>query len=163
MMQAIYDAFSWLGQEGALFLVSMIPLVELRGAIILGTAMQMNWLEVYLISVLGNMLPIPFIILFGRHLFAWLRRTRWLSPLFARYEAKLMKKSDRVLRYSFWGLVLFVGLPLPGTGAWSGAAISVLLNLRLKYSLPAILLGVLIAGVIMTLGSHGLFGALSLF
>ncbi|MGI6030651.1 MAG: COG2426 family protein [Eubacteriales bacterium] len=162
-MQAIYDTFLWLGEEGALLLISMIPLIELRGAVIVGTAMDMPWQEVYLISVIGNMLPIPFIILFGRHLFALLRKTPFLAPLFAKYEAKLMKKSDKVLRYSFWGLVLFVAVPLPGTGAWSGAAISVLLNMRLKYSLPAIFLGVLIAGMLMTLGSQGVFGALRLF
>lgn len=162
-MDAAYQYFSWMGPEVALFFISMIPLLELRAGILLGTAMGMDWVSVYLISVAGNILPIPFIILFGKHLFAWLRRTKCMRPLFQRYEAHLMKKTDKILKYSFWGLLLFVGIPLPGTGAWSGAAIAVLLNMRLKHAVPAIFLGILLAGCIMTLGSHGLFNVIKLF
>lgn len=162
-MDAVYQYISWMGPEPALFFISMIPLLELRAGILLGTALGLDWLTVYLLSVAGNILPIPFIVLFGKRIFSWLRRTKWMRPHFKRYEAHLIKKSDKIIKYSFWGLLLFVGIPLPGTGAWSGAAIAVLLNMRLKHAVPAIFCGILLAGVIMTLGSHGLFNFLKLF
>ena len=149
-MQQIFDFFSGAGREVALLIVSMTPLIELRGSIPLGAALGMEWPVVFLISVVGNLLPVPFIVLFGRPLFKWLK-------------SKLMSKADKVTRYETIGLCLFVGIPLPGTGAWSGAALAALLGLRMKNALLAITGGVLIAGVIMTAGAYGLLGFLRLF
>ena len=162
-MQQIFDFFSGAGREVALLIVSMTPLIELRGSIPLGAALGMEWPGVCLISVVGNLLPVPFIVLFGRPLFKWLKSTRLLSGITAKYEAKLMSKADKVTRYETIGLCLFVGIPLPGTGAWSGAALAALLGLRMKNALLAITGGVLIAGVIMTAGAYGLLGFLRLF
>ena len=145
------------------FFISMVPLIELRGAVPVGTALGMNWMLVMIIAVAGNLVPIPFIIKFGEQLFAWLRRTKLLSGIFSKYEARLMKKSEQVTKYSLIGLCLFVAVPLPGTGAWSGAAIAVLLNMRMRYAFCSIALGVLIAAVIMTLVSSGVFGAIRFF
>ena len=162
-MQQIFDFFSGAGREVALLIFSMTPLIELRGSIPLGAALGMEWPVVFLISVVGNLLPVPFIVLFGRPLFKWLKSTRLLSGITAKYEAKLMSKADKVTRYETIGLCLFVGIPLPGTGAWSGAALAALLGLRMKNALLAITGGVLIAGVIMTAGAYGLLGFLRLF
>lgn len=162
-MQTVFDFFSGMGEEFALFVVSMIPIIELRGAIPLGASMEMDWLTVYAVSVTGNLLPVPFIMLFGRRVLGWLKSTRLFSRLAHWGEAHLMKKADRVMRYSALGLLLFVMVPIPGTGAWSGAALAVLLNMRMKYALPSIFLGVLSAGAIMTAGAYGLLGAISLF
>ncbi len=159
-MQSIFNFFSFLGREGALFIVSMIPLIELRGSILLGAAMKMNWLSVYIICVIGNLIPVPFIVLFGKKLIGWLKTTRLLSGLTHKIEAKLMKKADKVTKYSLIGLCLFVAVPLPGTGAWSGAAIAALLDMRVKHAFISITLGILIAGVIMTIGSYGLWNVI---
>lgn len=156
-MQNIFNFFSFLGREGALFIVSMVPLIELRGSILLGAAMKMNWLSVYIICVLGNMLPIPFIVLFGKKLIGWLKTTRLFSGLTHKIEARLMRQADKVTKYSLIGLCLFVAVPLPGTGAWSGAAIAALLDMKMKHAFISIAIGVLIAGAIMTIGSYGLW------
>lgn len=145
------------------FFISMVPLIELRGAVPVGTALGMNWIRVMIIAIAGNLVPIPFIITFGEKVFAWLRGTKWLSGIFSKYEARLMEKSEEVTKYSLMGLCLFVAVPLPGTGAWSGAAIAVLLNMRMRYAFCSIALGVLIAAVIMTLVSSGVFGAIRFF
>lgn len=162
-MEAIFNLFSFAGAEAALFIVSMIPLIELRGAVILGAAMHMNWMHVLTVSVIGNILPVPLIILFGERLIRWLKTTRLFSRFATQYEAKLMKQSESVMKYSAIGLCLFVAIPLPGTGAWSGAVIAALLNMRMKYALPSIALGVLIAGILMTIGSYGTIHVIGLF
>jgi uncharacterized membrane protein len=162
-LQGIFNFFSFLGKEGALFIVSMIPLIELRGSILLGAAMKMNWLIVYIICVIGNLVPVPFIVLFGKKLIGWLKNTRLLSNTAHKFEARLMKKADKVTKYSFIGLCLFVAVPLPGTGAWTGAAIAALLDMKLKHAFLSIALGVLIAGAIMTIGSYGLWNIIWLF
>lgn len=159
-MQNIFNFFSFLGKEGALFIVSMIPLIELRGSILLGAAMKMNWLSVYIICVIGNLVPVPFIVLFGKKIIGWLKTTRLFSGMTHKIEAKLMKKADKVTKYSRIGLCLFVAIPLPGTGAWSGAAIAALLDMRIKHAFISITLGILIAGIIMTLGSYGLWNVI---
>ncbi|MDO5548754.1 MAG: small multi-drug export protein [Eubacteriales bacterium] len=155
-MQALFDILSQhVSAELAVFLVSMIPLIELRGSVILGTAIGMPWLRVLLISLIGNLIPIPFILVFGGKLFAWLRRQPLLRGFTKWYEEHLMSKSDTIRKYSFWGLLLFVGIPLPGTGAWSGSFIAVLLGVPPKRAFPGILCGILLAGIIMTVGSQG--------
>ena len=163
LIQQLFDFFSGAGKEVALFIVSMIPLIELRGSIPLGAAMGMAWPPVFLISIVGNLLPVPFIIWLGRPLFRWLKSTRLLSGVTTRYEQKLLSKADKVTRYETIGLCLFVGVPLPGTGAWSGAALAALLGMPMKNALCSITLGVLAAGVLMTVGSYGLLGFFSLF
>lgn len=163
MIQQFFDFFLGAGREAALFLISMIPLIELRGSIPFGAAIGMPWHLVFLISIIGNLLPIPFLILFVRPVFAWLKKTRLCRGLATKLENKLMSKADKVTRYEVIGLALFVAIPLPGTGAWSGAGIAALLGMRLRHALPAIVIGVLVAGVIMTAASYGVVGMLSAF
>ena len=137
---------------------AMVPVVELRGAIPIGIGMGLElWLSV-LVSIIGNLIPVPFIMLFIRQIFRWMRK---VSKTFARIvdkmEAKAAKHSDKVTRYGFWGLFILVAIPLPGTGAWTGALVAAMMELRFKTALPAIFLGVVAAGIIVSIVSYGAF------
>lgn len=159
MSEVITGYFAGLNENLAVFLVSMLPVVELRGAIPFGVGLGMDWRAVYLISVIGNMIPVPFIILFFRPLIEFLKKTRFFGGLATKIHDRSLRKSEDVLKYKVFGLFVFVAIPLPGTGAWTGAAIAALLNMRLKNAIPAILLGVMCAGVLMMGISYG-FGTL---
>ena len=138
------------------FLISMVPVLELRGAIPIGVAHGLDYRIAIAVSIVGNLVPVPFIVLFIRKIFAWLRtKSERLNGFVTRMEQRALKKSDTVRRARFWGLFLFVAIPLPGTGAWTGALIAAVLNMRLKRAVPVIFLGVIIAGCIITLLTHG--------
>ena len=165
IIQRIFDVFLFGGKDFALFIISMIPFIELRGSIIFGAAMGIPWQHAFLVSFLGNILPVPFLILLARPIFAWLKTTRLLAGFTQKVEDQLMKKADKVTvqKYSAVGLFLFVAIPLPGTGAWSGSLIAALLDVKMRYAFPAVIAGVFAAGVIMTVASYGLLGAIQLF
>ncbi len=147
---------TYLGKIISTFLISMVPVIELRGAIPSGIALGLDVWTVALLAIVGNMLPIPFIILFIRKIFAWMRnKNKWLNNLVCQMEAKADKHKDKITKYEFWGLCLFVAIPLPGTGAWTGALVAAMLDMRLKNAIPAIFLGVIIAAVIVALLSSG--------
>ncbi len=148
-----------ISRELIVFLVSLLPILELRGGIIAGFALQMEWLPTFLISYIGNLLPIPFILLFIRYIFRVLKKTP-LRGFVAWCERKAERKSDQIRKYAYWGVFLFVAIPLPGTGAWMGALISVLLNMDPKKTFPVIMVGVLTAGIIVSVLSFGLLGSL---
>ncbi|MEA5058101.1 small multi-drug export protein [Anaerotignum propionicum] len=150
-----------IAREFIVFIVSMLPILELRGGIIAGFAMQMNWLPTFIIALIGNLLPIPFILLFIRYIFKVLEKTP-LRNFVTWCENKANAKSDQIRKYEYWGIFLFVAVPLPGTGAWMGALISALLNLDPKKSFPVIVLGVITAGIIVSILSFGLLGRLGL-
>lgn len=143
------------------FLCSMTPLIELRGSILIGAGLGLPWFVNYLISIVGNMIPVPFILLFIRKILAWMHKTKHSHGIAEWLEKKAHSKSDRVLRYASLGLTIFVGIPLPGTGAWTGALIAALLDMRMKYSLPAIFAGVLIAGFIVCGVTYGFLSFLA--
>ncbi len=143
------------------FFCSMVPLIELRGAIPFGAALNLPWVPVFLVSILGNMLPVPFILLFIRRILAFMKTTRHFAKIALWLEEKAAKKSQQITRYATFGLTIFVGIPLPGTGAWTGALAAALLNMRLKYALPSIFAGVLIAAFIMSGVSYGFLSFLS--
>lgn len=139
------------------FLISLMPVLEIRGGMIASRLMEIDFLKAFAICYLGNMLPIPFIILFIRKIFDFLRRFRFFEKIIVKLENKTEKNKKKVLRYEAWGLLLFVAIPLPGTGGWTGALMAGLLDIRMKRSLPIIALGVLIAGFIMSGLTYGLF------
>lgn len=145
------------------FLISMLPIVELRGAVPVGTALGLDTLWILIVSIIGNLLPVPFIILFARPIVRWLKKTRLLSPLANKLEEKVEKNKDKITKYERLGLFIFVAIPLPGTGAWTGALVASFLEMRIKDSFPAISLGVVGAGIIMTLGSQAVKFLFSLF
>ena len=141
------------------FFVSMVPVIELRGAIPIGLGMGLPALPTYLVCVLGNMLPVPFIILFIRQIFAWMRRHMpKLDGLVTRMEKKAEKNRAAVEKYAFWGLAILVAIPLPGTGAWTGALVAALMDIRIKHAFPVIGAGVIMAGIIVALLSYGAVG-----
>lgn len=155
MIQSLFDWLLGAGREAAVFFISMIPLVELRLAVPLGIAAGMPWLETLVIALIGNILPIPFIILFAEKLLDWLSSLPPFSKLAKWYMAKLDSKKDKVTKYARIGLFLFVAVPLPGTGAWSGAAIASILKMPVRKAFVSIALGVVAAGIIMTVVSQG--------
>ena len=143
-----------------IFLCSMVPIIELRGAIPMGAALDIPFYINYIISVVGNMLPVPFILLFIRHILHWMKKIPKLDKIAAWIDNKAEKNKAKVLKYATFGLYIFVAIPLPGTGAWTGALVASMLDMRMKRSIPAILLGVMTACVIMSLASYGAIGFL---
>lgn len=137
-------------------LISMLPVVELRGGLPAGVALGLPIPLSFAASLLGNMLPVPFVILFARPVFQWVRaRIPALGSFVTKLETRAYAKSKNVKKYEAWGLLIFVAIPLPGTGAWTGALIASVLNMRLKRAVPVIFLGVIIAGSIMTVLTYG--------
>ncbi len=139
-------------------LISMIPLLELRGSILVAGILKLPFIQTFIAAVIGNMIPIPFILLFIQSIFNWMKKVKWLAAIPTKLENKVMKKSKQIEKYGYFGLFLFVAIPLPGTGAWTGSLLAVLLGLNRKKSLLAIFLGVLTAGLIMSLVSYGVLG-----
>ncbi|NLT13635.1 MAG: small multi-drug export protein [Clostridiales bacterium] len=132
------------------FIVSMLPIVELRGAIPIGVAMGLNPVASTVISLVGNMVPVPFIILFIRRIFTWMKgRSRRLANIAEKLESKAQAKGSALYKGEVIGLAVFVAIPLPGTGAWTGALIAAILGMRLKIAVPTIVAGVLVAGLII--------------
>ncbi len=142
--------------ELVVFIISLFPILECRGGLIAASLLGVNFWVALAISVVGNLLPIPFIFMFIEKIFELLKKTKHLGKLIIRLEKKAMSKSEKVTKYKRFGLLLFVGIPLPGTGAWTGALIAVLLKLNLKDSVISILLGVLMATGIMSFISYGI-------
>ena len=137
------------------FLVSMVPVLELRGAIPLGVAGGLTPLAAMCIAIAGNMVPVPFIILFIRQIFRWLRNKGKIGAVVQKLEKRAAQKSAIVKKYAGIGLCVLVAIPLPGTGAWTGALVAALMNMRLKRALPWVFLGVIIAGFIITCLTYG--------
>ena len=142
------------------FFVSLLPVLELRGGLIAAKLMEIDFFKAFAICYIGNMLPITFIILFIRKIFSLLKKVPNVEKMIVKLEARSIRKADKVEKYRLWGLLIFVAIPLPGTGAWTGALIADLFDIRIKHSLPVIAVGVLIAGIIISALSYGLFGLL---
>ena len=144
------------GRELLTFLISMVPVLELRGAIPMGVAMGLNPWKAMIFADLGNMVPVPFIIIFIRKIFDWMQsKSKKLSDWVDKTEAKAATKWEKVHKYELLGLAVLVAIPLPGTGAWTGALIAALMDIRLKHAFPTIFLGVIAAGFIVLAVTHG--------
>ena len=141
---------------------AMLPVLEIRGAIPVGVAAGLDpWLA-FAVGVVGNMLPIPILILVTRRVINWLNKHGVLVRFTGWLERKGAEKARTVQQYSFWGLFILVAIPLPGTGAWTGALVASLLDMRLKRALPAITMGVIAAGIIVLLLTYGVISVGSL-
>lgn len=147
-IQAFFERF--FTHEAVVWLLSIIPVSEIRGALIAARAYDMNWLYAFVIGFIGNMLPIPFILLFIRKIFDLMKKIPKLGPIVDRLLVRADRKCSSLGKYELWGLFILVAIPLPGTGAWTGALVANVANMRIKKSLPTIALGVLTAGLIMT-------------
>ena len=138
------------------FLVSMVPVVELRGAIPYGVAAGLSVQQALLISIIGNFLPIPILILFTKKVFAWLRTmSAGLNHFVSKLEARADEKKEIVEKYAFWGLMILVAIPLPGTGGWTGALVAAMMDMKLRKALPAIFVGICVAGIIVSAQTFG--------
>ena len=148
---------NWIS-NGALvtFIVSMVPVIELRGAIPIGVAMGLSHLDAMVIAIIGNLVPVPFIIVFIRQVFTWMKaKMPKLRGIVEKLESRAESKVETVRRWQFFGLMVFVAIPLPGTGAWTGALVAGIMGMRLKHAFPSILLGVIIAGILVTGITYG--------
>lgn len=164
-MESLAVAFAntlgkYVSKEIVVFIISMIPILELRGGLIVSKLLQVPITTAIPICIVGNIIPIPFILLFIKQVFKWMKKIKLFRGLIERLEKRAMSKSDNIKRYEFWGLALFVGIPLPGTGAWTGSLIAALLDVDFKKAILAELLGIAIATIIMSIFSYGLLGAL---
>lgn len=150
---------SGFGREILVFLISCMPILELRGGLLAASLLGLNpWIS-YLLCVVGNLLPIPFILWLIDRIFELLKKTKLKNMVF-KLEAKADSKKGQIEKYGFWGLVLFVGIPLPGTGAWTGSLIASMLRMDKKKAFLASIIGVFMASIIMMLIS---FGVLKVF
>jgi uncharacterized membrane protein len=144
------------GQILMTFLVSMVPIVELRGALPMATGAGLDWKIAIPVAIIGNIVPVPFIIGFIKKIFVWMRKqNNFFGKIVDKLENKAFSKRETIDKYGPWGLWIFVAIPLPGTGAWTGALIAALLDIPLKKSFPAIATGVITAGIIVAFVSYG--------
>ena len=169
-MSAIIEAIEHfltetLGAHFGVMICSMIPIIELRGAIPLGAALGMPWWLNYICAVVGNMIPIPFILLFIRKVIAWMTNSGvgFFNKIGGFLTRKAEKNRAKIEKYSFWGVCLFVAIPLPITGAWTGSLVAAMIDMKFWKALLSCLLGVMIAGVIMSLASYGVVAAFQIF
>ncbi len=164
LVQGIIDALGGsVGKELIVFLISRIPMLELRGALLVaGPLLGVPVTTAIPLSIIGNIIPVPFILLLITPVFRWMKGTRLFKPMVDKLESKAMSKSDKIEKYEFWGLVLFVGIPLPGTGAWTGSLIAALLGIKFKKAFPAVIIGIFMATVIMWFISYVLLGGVQI-
>ena len=148
--------------ELIVFVISLFPILELRGGMIAAKLLDVEFVKAFFICYVGNILPLPFILLFIRKIFQFLKRFEKIGKLIEKLEIRSMRKSESVKKYRLWGLFAFVAIPLPGTGGWTGSLIAALLDMRISHSFPVIAVGVLVANIIMSIFSYGLLGALGL-
>lgn len=151
------------GKELCVFFCSMLPIIELRGAIPMAFAFDMPWWQAYLLSVLGNILPVPFILLFINAIIKWMAKSKvkFFNKISNFLLERVEKKRYKIEKYSFWGLCLFVAIPLPVTGAWTGSLVAAVIGMKPWKAFLSALLGVLIAGIVVTLIVYGGIGFLA--
>ena len=160
LVNVFLDLFNGLDKNLVIFLISCMPILELRGGLIAATLLGLNPITSFIICFIGNLLPIPFILYFITPLFNKLKKTKLLNKFVTKLENKANSKKDKIEKSEFIGLLLFVGIPLPGTGAWTGTLIASMINMNKKKALLAAFLGVILAGIIMMIVSYGLIGSL---
>ena len=160
MLEWFQAVFGWLPKEAFAALISMVPVIELRGGLPYAILSGVSPYVAFPLCIAANLLPIPFILWFITPIFNKLKQTKLFRPLVEKLENRAMSKKGKIEQGYFWGLLLFVGIPLPGTGAWTGALIAAMLDIPKKKSIPAIALGVCLAALLMgvlSLAFKGLF------
>lgn len=149
-----------LGKTITIFILSLLPIIELRGGLIAASLLKVSFIKAFIVCYIGNILPVPFILWFIRKIMNWMRTIKIFKKLVTWLDKKVEKKKGQIEKYGFWGVVLFVGIPLPGTGAWTGSLIAAMLDMNKKKAFIAAALGVLIAGIIMSIFSYIFLGAI---
>lgn len=153
----------YLSAELVVFIISLLPILELRGGLIAAAIVGIEWYVALPICIVGNMLPIPFVLLFIRKILNWLKNFKFMKKIVEKLDERAKKKSESINKFIVWGLYLFVAIPLPGTGAWTGALVADVLDVRFKKAFPAIFVGVITAGLIVSFVSYGIPWLISLF
>jgi len=143
------------------FMISMIPIIELRGSIPYAAGVGLPWYVAFITAVIGNLLPVPFILLFVKKVFDWMRKYPKLKKIVDFCENKFAKKVEKAGNTAFWTLVGFIAIPLPGTGAWTGSGIAAVCEVPFKKALLAAVIGVLIAATVVTMIAYGVLAGLS--
>ncbi|MDO5568918.1 MAG: small multi-drug export protein [bacterium] len=154
------NAFNGLSKEVIIFIISLMPILELRGGLIAASLLNVDLLQAFIICFVGNIFPVPFILLFIEKLFNWLKKFKKSKKVVEKLEKKTLAKRSQIDKYGYWGIFIFVAIPLPGTGAWTGALLAMLLGMEKKKSFLAITVGVMVAGIIMSIFSYGVLGNL---
>ncbi|MBQ8575879.1 MAG: small multi-drug export protein [Clostridia bacterium] len=158
IIESMVDLFGTkIPNELTVFVISLFPVLELRGGLIAARLLEMDALKAFFYCFLGNMVPIPFILLFIRKIFDWMRKWKYMGKIIVKMEKKAEKHRPTIEKYGIWGLFILVAIPLPGTGGWTGALVAAVMDLRMRRALPAIALGVFAAGLIVGGISFGLF------
>ena len=157
LASTLAELFKGGGKEVAIFIISLLPILELRGGLIAARILGVEFIKAFIICYIANILPVPFILLFINYLFNKMSKWKPTKKIVDWLSNKTLKKKEQIDKYGYFGLFLFVGIPLPGTGAWTGSLLAILLNLDKKKSFITIAIGVLAAGIIMSLLSYGLF------
>lgn len=147
-----------MSKEAIVFLISMIPILELRGGLVVASFFEINIWKAIVLCIVGNIIPVPFILKFITPIFTWMKKTKLFSKMVHKLEEKSMGKSEKIQKYEFWGLMLFVGIPLPGTGAWTGSLIAALLDMKFSKAFISVVCGIIMATIIMCIVSYGLLG-----
>ena len=145
-----------LGKQIIVFIISLMPILELRGGLLAASLLGLDPVSSYIIAVLGNIIPVPFILWFMGRILKWMKNRKKLKKIALWLDKKVEKNKDKIEKVGFWGLVLFVGIPLPGTGAWTGCLVASVLEMDKKKSFLAAMLGVIMASIIMMFLSFGL-------
>lgn len=160
LVESLVKLFGGLGKEVVVFIISLLPILELRGGLVAASLLDVKFITGFIVSIIGNVLPIPIVLLFLEKIFDFLKKFKTTNKIVTKIENKILSKKEQIEKYGYLGLILFVGIPLPGTGAWTGAGLAVLLHLNKKKSFIAILLGVILASIIMSIFSYGLLDAI---
>lgn len=150
------------GREILVFIISVLPILELRGGLLAASLLEVDPLVAYILSIIGNILPVPFILFFIKRIIAWLRKSKvnFFNKIAKFLDEKVEKNKEKIEKYGYLGLILFVGVPLPGTGAWTGCLIAAVLDMDRKKSFACVVCGVLMASIIMMVLSYGILGKL---
>ncbi len=157
LASTLAELFKGGGKEVAIFIISLLPILELRGGLIAARILGVEFIKAFIICYIANIIPVPFILLFINWIFNKMSKWKPTKKIVDWLSNKTLKKKEQIDKYGYFGLFLFVGIPLPGTGAWTGSLLAILLNLDKKKSFITIAIGVLAAGIIMSLLSYGIF------
>ena len=160
LVEFFIKIFSGLSKEVVIFIISLFPILELRGGMLAASLLHVPFVSALIICIIGNLVPIPFILMFLEFILKLFGKWKFTSKFVKWLEKKVASKRGQIDKYGYLGLILFVGIPLPGTGAWTGSLLAVMLGLDRKKSFICIILGVLIASVIMSIVSYGILGNL---
>lgn len=157
----IQELLDFLNIELTVMITAVLPIIELRGAIPVGIGLGLTPIHAFVLSFIGSMIPVPFILFTIRHVFNYLKKTKTFKKVIHNLTNSSLNKSGKIQKYGAWGLFVFVAIPLPGTGVWSGSLAAALLDMRFKWAFPAIFFGNLVAGLIIVSVSHGVFRIIS--